>query len=88
MLVIEMLVDSVDIFEYLSVIYVYYGYNQIFIADEDEPKMTFWCPWTLGTYEWVVMPFGLKNVGETYWKVMNSIFSDYIETFIYWWYNH
>lgn len=28
------------------------------------------------------MSFGLKNVGETYQRVMNSIFHDYIETFM------
>lgn len=28
------------------------------------------------------MPFGLKNVGVTYQRVMNSIFPDYIKTFM------
>ena len=42
------------------------GYNQIFMAEEDIPKMTFRCPGALGLYEWVVMTFGLKNAGATY----------------------
>ncbi|XP_058751478.1 uncharacterized protein LOC131624538 [Vicia villosa] len=44
----------------------YAGYNQIFTAEEDVPKMVFRCPGALGTYEWVVMPFDLKNAGATY----------------------
>ena len=45
-------------------------------------KIEFRCPGALGTYEWVVMPFGLKNAGETYQRAMNSIFHDFIETFM------
>ena len=60
----------------------YSGYNQIFIAVEDVSKTTFRCPGALGTYKWVMMPFGLKNAGETYQRAMNSIFHDFIETFM------
>lgn len=64
MLVTEMLVDSAAGYEYLSMLDGYSGYNQIFIVEEDVPKTTFQCPGALGTYKWVVMPFGLKNSGE------------------------
>lgn len=80
--VAEMLVDSATGFEYLSLLDAYSGYNQIFIADEDVSKTAFRCPGALGTYEWVVMPFGLKNVGATYQRVMNSMFPDFIEDFM------
>src|ERR1044072_615659 len=40
------------------------------------------CPGALGSYELVVMPFGLKNAGATYQRVMNTIFHDFIETFM------
>src|SRR4051812_44385770 len=80
--VAEMLVDSAAGFEYLSLLDGYSGYNQIFIADEDLPKTAFRCPGALGTYEWVVMPFGLKNAGATYQRAMNSMFHDFIDKFM------
>ena len=60
----------------------YSGYNQILIADEDVPKTEFHCPEELGTYEWVVMPFSLKNARSTYKRVMNYMFHDFIEDFM------
>ncbi|XP_050894658.1 uncharacterized protein LOC127101322 [Lathyrus oleraceus] len=82
MSVAEMLVDSAAGYEYLSMLDGYSGYNQIFIAEEDVSKTAFRCPGAIGTYEWIVMPFGLKNAGATYQQAMNSIFHDYIETFM------
>ena len=82
MLVAEMLVDSPAGYEYLSMLDGYSGYNQIFIADEDVPKMAFRCPGALGTYEWVVIPFDLKNARATYQRAMNAMFNDFIEHFM------
>jgi len=50
------------------------GYNHIFMAEDDIPKTAFRCPRAIGLYEWVVMTFGLKNVGATYQRAMNYIF--------------
>lgn len=47
---------------------------QIFIAKEDTHKTTFMCPRSLSIYEWIVMPFKLKNVGTTYQRAINVIF--------------
>ena len=62
------------------------GYNQIFIAESNVHKTTFRCPGSIGTFEWVVMPFGLKNARATYQRAMNSIFHDmigkYMEVYI------
>jgi hypothetical protein len=52
------------------------GYNKIFMAKEDASKTTFICPDFIGLFEWVVMTFGLKNVGATYQRAMNLIFHE------------
>ncbi|XP_051144004.1 uncharacterized protein LOC127260333 [Andrographis paniculata] len=64
--VADMLVDAAAMNGSLSFMDGYSGYNQIFIAEEDVAKTAFRCPGALGVYEWVVMPFGLKNAGATY----------------------
>jgi hypothetical protein len=40
------------------------------------PKTVFICPGFVGLFEWVVMTFGLKNVGATCQRAMNLIFHD------------
>jgi hypothetical protein len=52
------------------------GYNQIFMAEEYTSKTAFICPGFIGLFEWVVMTFGLKNVGATYQRAMNLIFHE------------
>ena len=44
------------------------------MVEEDVSKTTFICLGFIGLFEWVVMTFGLKNVGATYQKAMNLIF--------------
>ncbi|XP_057718370.1 uncharacterized protein LOC130932921 [Arachis stenosperma] len=77
-----MLIDSAAGNEILSFMDGYSGYNQIFIAKDDVAKTTFRCPGALGTYEWVVMPFGLKNTRATYQWAMNAIFHEFIGKFM------
>ncbi|KAM2617511.1 hypothetical protein TB1_033896 [Malus domestica] len=53
-------------------------YNQIKMTHKDIHKTTFRCPGHVGAYEYLVMPFGLKNAGATYQWAMNAIFHDLI----------
>ncbi|GKU86461.1 hypothetical protein SLEP1_g981 [Rubroshorea leprosula] len=78
----DLLIDGVARHKILSFMDGHSGYNQIFIANADVPKTTFRCPGAVGTFEWVVMPFGLKNAGATYQRAMNSIFHDMIGKFM------
>jgi len=48
------------------------------MALEDIHKTAIRCPGAIGLFEWVVMTFGLKNVGATYQRAMNYIFHDLI----------
>uniref|UniRef100_A0A151UEW0 Transposon Ty3-I Gag-Pol polyprotein n=1 Tax=Cajanus cajan TaxID=3821 RepID=A0A151UEW0_CAJCA len=57
----ETMIDAVTGNEILSLLDGYSGYNQIYIAKNDVSKTAFRCPGALGTYEWVVMPFGVIN---------------------------
>ena len=78
MLVADLLVDGTSGYKVLSFMDGQSGYNQIIIAESDVHKTAFRCPESIGTFEWVVMPFALKNVGATYQRAMNSIFHDMI----------
>jgi hypothetical protein len=48
------------------------------MVEEDIHKTAIRCPGHLGLFEWVVMTFGLKNIGATYQSAMNYIFYELI----------
>lgn len=60
MSVADLLSNETARYEFLSFMDGHLGYNQIFIVEKDVYKTTFRCPGSLGTYEWVVMPFGSR----------------------------
>jgi hypothetical protein len=66
MLIVDLLVYTASGHMVISFMDGNMGYNQIFMAEEDVPKTAFMCPRDIGLNEWVVMTFGLKNVGATY----------------------
>ncbi|XP_015945202.1 uncharacterized protein LOC107470329 [Arachis duranensis] len=70
------LVDAAVGYRYLSFMDAYSGYNQILMHRPDEDKTAFITPG--GTFCYKVMPFGLKNAGATYQRLMNKIFRDLV----------
>ena len=74
--IVVMLIDSTTNNEFLSFMDGFSEYNQILIAIDDIYKIAFRCLGSIGTFEWLVMPFGLKNAGATYQRAMNAIFHD------------
>ena len=80
--VADLLVDGASGYKVLSFMDGHSSYNQIFIAESDIYKTAFRCPGSIGTFEWVVMPFGLKNTGAIYQRGMNSIFHDIIRKYM------
>ena len=56
----------------MSFLDAFQGYHQIPLALEDQEKTAFVTP--TGNYHYKVMPFGLKNAGSTYQRMMTRIF--------------
>ncbi|GAU41894.1 hypothetical protein TSUD_170050 [Trifolium subterraneum] len=73
---IDKLVDNSSGFKLLSFMDAYSGYNQIKMAEIDKKKTAFMTE--TGNYYYNVMPFGLKNAGATYQRMMNKVFHDEI----------
>ncbi|RDX72162.1 hypothetical protein CR513_48397, partial [Mucuna pruriens] len=73
---IDKLVDGVSGYALLNFMDAYSGYNQIRMHPQDEEKTTFITEARAFCYK--VMPFGLKNVGATYQRLMDKIFREII----------
>jgi hypothetical protein len=56
------------------------GYNKVLFVEENIPKIAFISPWE--TYAYAHMPFGLKNVGDTFQIDMDHAFKDLIGRFM------
>ncbi|KAK0600343.1 hypothetical protein LWI29_013963 [Acer saccharum] len=70
---IDQLVDATARHETLSFMDAYSGYNQIKMHKPDEEKTAFTTD--QGLYCYTVMPFGLKNAGVTYQRLVNKMFA-------------
>ena len=56
----------------MSFLNTFQGYHQIPLALNDQKKTSFVTP--VGNYHYKVMPFGLKNAGSTYQRMMTKMF--------------
>ncbi|CAM8895855.1 unnamed protein product [Rhodiola kirilowii] len=77
---IDQMLDRLEGKPYFCFLGGFSGYNQIPIAPEDQEKTTFTCPF--GTFAFHRMSFGLCNAPDTFQRVVTSIFSDMIGSFI------
>ncbi|XP_035838176.1 uncharacterized protein LOC110921310 [Helianthus annuus] len=73
-------IDSLATFRWKCFLDCYKGYHQVQMAFQDEDKTAFRTP--TGLYCYTKMPFGLKNAGATYQRLMNETFSDAIGKYI------
>uniref|UniRef100_A0A2N9EZ43 Uncharacterized protein n=1 Tax=Fagus sylvatica TaxID=28930 RepID=A0A2N9EZ43_FAGSY len=70
---IDQLVDATSGHQRMSFLDVFQGYHQIAMNPVDEEKTAFITP--RGIFCYKVMPFGLKNAGATYQRMITKMFS-------------
>ena len=75
---IDLIVDATADHELLTFMDAFSGYNQISMDPDDQEKTSFVTG--QGTYCYRVMPFGLKNAGATYQRLVNRMFQKQIGT--------
>ena len=73
---IDLIVDATACHELLSFMDAFSSYNQISMDPDDQEKTSFVT--AQGTYCYRVMPFGLKNAGATYQRLVNRMFQKQI----------
>ncbi|GJW16733.1 reverse transcriptase domain-containing protein [Tanacetum coccineum] len=73
---IDWKIELVMGFKYKCFLDAYKGYHQVQMSKDDEEKTAFYTD--QGTYCYTKMPFGLKNVGATYQRLVDTVFKDQI----------
>lgn len=73
---IEGTLDKLGRAQYFSTLDLAKGFHQILVKDSDRKKTAFSTPF--GHYEYIRMPFGLKNGPSTFQRLMNSVLREYI----------
>jgi len=74
---IDTLVDAAAGSEMLSMLDCFSGYHQIFMNKGDEEKTSFTTPF--GTYYYIRMPEGLRNVGYTFNRIVKKVLRDQLD---------
>ncbi|PKA61959.1 RNA-directed DNA polymerase like [Apostasia shenzhenica] len=71
---IDRLVDSSAWYSVMSFVDAFSGYHQIRMVEDDEEHTSFITD--QGTFCYKVMPFGLKNAGATYQRMIDTVFKN------------
>jgi hypothetical protein len=78
---IDQVIDSMAGLKLLCFLDAYSGYHQIKMKESDQLATSFVTPH--GTYCYVTMSFGLKNIGATYQRTMQKCLADQISRSIH-----
>ena len=73
---IEGILDRLGRAQYFTILDLAKGFHQIMVKDSDQKKTAFSTP--SGHYEYIRMPFGLKNAPATFQRLINSILRNFI----------
>ena len=73
---IDEIINEVEEHECYSFIDRFPGYNQVYIAKENQHKTTFVCEF--GFFSYKVMSFGLKNAPEVLSRIVVKTFQEYL----------
>jgi hypothetical protein len=73
---IDKIVDSAAGCEVMSLLDCFSGYHQIYMKEEDKASTSFITPF--GTYCFIRMPEGLKNVGSTFSRLTKTVLESQI----------
>ena len=74
---IDQLVNAIVGHPRMSFLDAFQGYHQIPLALDNQEKTAFVTP--IGNYHYKVIPFGLKNAGSTYQRMMTRMFESQLE---------
>jgi len=80
--ILEDLLDSIGDLNIFTIVDLKQGFNQIVLTVKDRKKTTFHGSNKL--WEWLVMPFGLKNAPIFFQRVMDQVFDgvDFLKCYI------